>query len=243
MVGDGTLMVRLDIHTCLSRLLLELLTSQRDASFDEGKFDRIYCELEEYFYGDTLRRRVIAPLTDFGMDAETIALGGGLSIIRLTRAEREEFASRSFMFPLPPLGSHGPTGWEEFGLELKIEVPKVIGKGSSSGLAGGLSQTAAERLDESIAGLRLFKTGAVAYNSTNVRSIAWEPNGGGGSIVKPPVFGGPRYVLSEEEIPAFEHFWRDFQRQHSRRSGRIDLALRRFNLAYERILSEDRLIE
>lgn len=141
-VGNSQRMTRVDINTCFRSFLFRLVADQQDAFFVEDKFERIFREMEDYFYGDTLRRRVVAPLTDFTMEGEAIALGEGLTINRLASAEREEFASRSIMFPSPPFGGHGSTGWEEFAFDFYAEVPKVIGErivpGSGQGL--GLSK-------------------------------------------------------------------------------------------------------
>lgn len=244
MVGDPQWMMRVDIDTCFRSFLFWLLADRQDTSFVEDKFNRISCEMEDYFYRDTLRRRVVAPLTDFRMEGEAIVLGDGLSIKALSLAERQEFASRSVMFPSPPFVVHRPTGWEEFALDFYAEVPKVVGERVVPGSGQGFSQVATEKCDEAIAGLRLFKAGAVSYNSISFKRVAWEPNAFGGSILKPPaVSAGPRYELHVDEIPAFENFWGDFRRQRGRRRRRIDLALRRFNLAYERALPEDRLID
>src|SRR5438876_340111 len=124
MVGDGRWMMRVDIDTCFRSFLFRLVADQQDAFFVKDKFDRIFREMEDYFFGDTLRRRVVAPLTDFKMEGEAIALGDRLSINRLSLAEREEFVSRSVMYPSLSFNGHGPTGWEEFALEFYAEVPK-----------------------------------------------------------------------------------------------------------------------
>lgn len=242
MVGDSQLMMRVNIDTCLRSFLLWFLVGIQDTTFLDRRFDKVYREMEDYFYGETLRRRVVAPLTDFKMEADEIVLGESLSITRLSLAEREELASRSFVLPLPPFGFLGPTGWEEFALEFCVEVPKVIGEGPVPGR--GFQEDATNRCDEAIAALRLFKAGAVRYNSINFRRVAWEPDSFGGTLLKPTTVSvGSRYELPADSIPAFESFWRDFQRQHSRKQQRIALALRRFTLAYERILPEDRLID
>lgn len=242
MVGDGQLMTRVDVGICFRSFLLWLLIDQKGATFDDTKFNKIYHEMEDYFHSDTLRKRIVAPLTDFGMEGDAIALGDGLSIERLSSAEREEFASRSFILPLPPFGILGPTGWEEFALEFYAKVPKVIGELPSLGRR--FQEIATNQCDEAIAALRLFKSGAVRYNSINFMRVAWEPDSFGGVIVKPPTASiGSRYELPAKSISAFESFWGDFRRQRSRKRRRIDLALRRFNLAYDRILPEDRLID
>lgn len=244
MVGDGQLMTRVDVGICFRSFLLWLLIDQKEATFDDTKFNKIYREMEDYFHSDTLRRRIVAPLTDFGMEGDAIALGDGLSITRLSSTEREEFASRTLLFPFSPFGNLGPTGWEEFALEYDAEVPKFIGKHTEPVTGQGFQGVATEKCDEAIAALRLFKAGAVRYIAINFRRLVWEPGAFGGSILKPPTASvGPRYELSRDDIPAFESFWTDFRRQRSSTRRRIDLALRRFNLAYERILPQDRLID
>src|SRR2546426_4696207 len=58
MVGDGQRMMRVSIDTCFRSFLLRLVADQQDAFFVEDKFDMIFREMEDYFYGDTLRRRI-----------------------------------------------------------------------------------------------------------------------------------------------------------------------------------------
>lgn len=242
-IGDGQWMLPVNIDSCLRVILFRLLFGQRNASFDQAKFDSIYREVEDYFYGDTLKRRVIVPLTDFSMEVEEVPLEEGLSVARLLISEREEFASQTLMFPLPPFGTSGPTGWEEFALILRVEVPKVIGEPISRLPGVGLQEIATNKFEDLVSALRLFKGGGVGYNSIIFRSISWEPHGSGGSFFRPHTSVGPRYILSKDEIPAFKSFWMNYRRQRAQKHRRIDLALRRFNLAYERMLLEDRLID
>ncbi len=54
---------------------------------------------------------------------------------------------------------------------------------------------------------------------------------------------GTPYKLSSEEIPAFLDFWRLFQKARTTRRPRIEIALRRFNFAHERVAPEDELID
>lgn len=246
MVGDGGWMARVDIDSCLRSFLHHLLMRQNDLSIEATKFGELYDEFEGYFYSDSLKRRAVSPLNNFEMETDRVELEPGLSLRRLSLQEREEIASRwmSFMpFPMPFIAGW-PTGREEFALDLFAEVPKVIGDRPPGVAPVGFHQIASERLETVVVALRLFRAGAVDLTSISVMSIGWNVHGGGGSTTRhrSPLLR-PNYTLPKAEIPLFVRFWADFQRQRSKKRSRVELALRRFNLAYERLLPEDRLID
>jgi hypothetical protein len=246
MVGDGGSMFRVDVTSSLRTFLLYLLIGQTDLIIDGSKFENLYGELETYFYSDLLKRRCLSPLTSFEMEADQIELGRGLLLRRLSVQEREAMASSlaSFMpFPHHITGAW-PTGWEKFTLDLSFEVPKVIGERSPDLQIGGAGQIASGRFQSVISALRLFKTGMVDLTTISTTSVGWDIFGGLGLTgrTRLPILGTP-YTLSKAEGSAFVAFWADFHKRSAKKNNRIELAMRRFNQAYERLSPEDRLID
>src|SRR2546422_858598 len=246
MVGDGAYMARVDIISCIRAFLLHLLVRKNGLTVDAGKLNALYAGFEDYFHSDHLKKRAISPLTNFEMEADQVELGPGFLLRRLSLQEREAVASSLASFiPFPPyIGAGWPTGWEKFTLDLLVEVPKVIGERPPDQPHGGAGQTASERFQTVISALRLFKTGAVDLTSISTSSIGWDIFGGFGSTgrMRLPILGTP-YTLSMAEGPAFVAFWTNFKKQLVGKHKRVDLAMRRFNLAYERLMFEDRLID
>jgi hypothetical protein len=247
MVGDGGTMARVDINSSLRAFLIHLLIRQNNLTLDVSKLDALYGEFETYFYSDLLKKRALSPLTGFEMEADQIELGPGFFLRRLSLHEREGMASSASSFMRFPHFSVGfPTGREKFALDLSVEVPKVIGERPPVDLpSGGVAQIASERFHTLITALRLFKTGAVDLTSISTGTVGWDLYGGFGGWmgrIRLPVFAAD-YELSGAEGPVFAAFWADFQRQYPKEHKRVDLAIRRFNLAYERLMFEDRLID
>jgi hypothetical protein len=60
--------------------------------FDQELFYKLYCDLEYLFYHDDLPFKVIAPLRNFGSEKDTIDLGEGLIIRKITAEESKIFS-------------------------------------------------------------------------------------------------------------------------------------------------------
>jgi hypothetical protein len=247
MVGDGGTMARVDVNASLRAFLINLLLRVNDLAVDASKLDSLYGDFETYFYSDFLKKRAFSPLTGFEMEEDQIELGERFFVRRLSVQEREGLASSAAMvMPFPHFSVGFPTGWEKFALDLSVEVPKIIGEQPPTNVPpGGVGQIASERFQMVVSALRLFKAGAVDITSISTGTIGFDifgGFGGGMSRVRLPVLAA-NYTLPGAESPKFVAFWADFQRQYLIQHKRVDLAMRRFNLAYERLLLEDRLID
>jgi hypothetical protein len=247
MVGDGGTMARVDVNTSLRAFLINLLLRQNDLAVDASKLDSLYGDFETFFYSDLLKKRAFSPITGFEMEVDQIELGRGFFLRRLSVQEREGIASSAAtVMPFPQFSVGFPTGLEKFALDLSVEVPKVVGEQPPTNVPpGGIGQIASERFQTVISALRLFKAGAVDMTSISTGTIGFDIYGGFGggmSRIRLPVLAA-NYTLSGTESPKFVAFWADFQRQYLMQHKRVDLAMRRFNLAYERLMLEDRLID
>ena len=244
LVGTDESRTRVDAKICLWLLLARLLQQQQDMTFHEPVFSKVYNEFEDYFHRDATEYRFLAPLNSFRAEAEKIELGPGFSIIKMPGEERAEILSRSRQ--LFGVSFYPFVTFHEYGLELYLKVQKVIGEGSPTPKERNIpSQIARKQFDEACSALRLFKSGAVSYDLVRAKPTSWELHGSyplTSLIVTRPSVGTP-YALSKKEIPDFLQFWSSFQKARKRTRRRIDVALRRFNFAYERVRPEDRLID
>jgi hypothetical protein len=244
LVGTSEVRTRVDTDSCLRAFLARLLQEQQDLSLQEVVFDRLYNEFEDYFYRDAVGYRFLSPLNNFRVETEKVELSPNFSIIKIPREEREQMLSRSREFDL--FAQRHMMPWNEYALELFLEAPKVFGEGPAVPDVENMpSQIARRQFDEACSALRLYKSGAVSYDYIRIGSTSWELHGGTHTVssigMRPAI--GPQHSLSEEEVAEFLRFWGFFQRVRKKKLKRTDIALRRFNFAYERVRPEDKLID
>jgi len=244
LVGTSEVRTRVDTDSCLRAFLARLLQEQQDLSLQEVVFGRLYNEFEDYFYRDAVGYRFLSPLNNFRVETEKVELNPNFSIIKIPREEREQMLSRSREFDL--FTQHHMMPWNEYALELFLEAPKVFGEGPAVPDVENMpSQIARRQFDEACSALRLYKSGAVSHDYIRIGSTSWELHGRTYTVssigMRPAI--GSQHSLLEEEVAEFLKFWGFFQRVRKKKLKRTDIALRRFNFAYERVRPEDKLID
>jgi len=244
LVGTSEVRTRVDTDSCLRVFLIRLLQEQQDLSLQEVVFGRLYDEFEHYFYRDAVGYRFLSPLNNFRVETEKVELSPNFSIIKIPREEREQMLSRFREFNL--FTQHHMMPFTEYALELFLEAPKVFGEGPAVPDVENMpSQIARKQFDEACSALRLYKSGAVSHDYIRIGSTSWELHGGTYTVssigMRPAI--GPQHLLSKEEVAEFLKFWEFFQRVRKKKQKRTDVALRRFNFAYERVRPEDKLID
>ena len=244
LVGTSELRTRVDTDSCLRALLARLLQEQQDLSLQEAVFGRLYDEFEDYFSRDAVEYRFLSPLNSFRVETEKIELSPNFFIIKIPKKEREHMLSQSREFGL--FTQHHLMHWNEYALELFLEVTKVFGEGPAVPDVENIpSQIARKRFDEACSALRLYKSGAVSHDYIRIGTTSWGLHGGThtvGSIGMRPAIGPP-CLLSEGEVTEFLKFWEFFEGLRQKKLKRTDIALRRFDFAYERVRPEDKLID
>lgn len=244
LVGTSEVRTRVDTDHCLRAFLTQLLREGQDLRLEEAVFDRLYKEFEDYFYRDTVWYRFLSPLNNFRVEIEKVELSPNFSIIKIPRAERGQMLSQSREFDL--FAQHHMMPFNEHALELFLEVPKVFGEGPAVPDMENLpSQIARKQFDEACSALRLYKSGAVSHDYVRIGSTSWELHGGTYTVSSVGMRAaiGPQQILSKQEVAEFLKFWGFFQRARKKKQNRTDIALRRFNFAYERVRPEDKLID
>jgi len=243
LVGTPESRMRIDPDRCLQVLLSRLLLKQQGVDFREDLLNQIYRALEDVFYEELLEQRVTSPLKGFKMEAETIDLGPGFSIDKISKDEKEKLLSESRQFG--SISTYDIFPYPEYAFELYLKIPKVIGDSDTISQENSPSQIAREQFDEACSALRLFKQGAVGYADLRMESTSWNPIGGIrtlGSVVGGRLLGSS-YLISGDEIQAFSEFWPVYQKCRQVKRNRIEIALRRMNFAYEGTRPEDRLVD
>ena len=243
LVGTNMFRSRIDTDICLRSFLIQLLQKQQDLSLQEVEFNKLYSDFENYFYRDVIELRFLSPLNNFRIETEKIELNSKFSIIKITKEEREQMISWSRDFGF--FDQHIMSPFNEYALELFLETPKGFGEiPAIYDKENSPDHIAIREFDNACSALRLFKNGAISPGKIIVKSISWDPHGGIHStalMIRPAI--GSQYTLSKEESIEFLRFWEFFQKVRQKKIARNDIALRRFNFAYERVRPEDRLID
>jgi hypothetical protein len=237
LVGTVESSSRVETDDFLDSVLNRLLRGRDGTAFHEDEFNKLYERIENFFYTDTLRFRVLAPLYRFEMEPERIELRTDLSLISLTQEEKNTFLKEAQERHLGP--AHEVS---EYAIELFYSSPKIIGERTNppSTLP---SQQVRQKFDEVLSALRLFKNGRIVYFNTYSKELNWPVGGSVYHLSHPVSWPGQTYTLSAKEATEFLRFWQDYRQERREGHNRIEVALRRLNFGYERMRPEDRLID
>ncbi len=243
LVGTPESRMKMNPDRCLQVLLTQLLLKQQGIDFREDLFNQIYQSLENFFYEKLLEHRISSPLNRFKMEAETIELGPGFSINKISKEEKGKLLSEARQFGF--ISTYDILPFPEYAFGLYLKTPKVIGDSDTISQEDSPIRIASKLFDEACSALRLFKQGAVGYANLRMESTSWDPIGGIrtlGSGVGGRLRGSP-YLFTEDETQAFSEFWPVYQKCRQVKRNRIEIALRRMNFAYERARPEDKLMD
>ena len=134
----------------LQAMLARLYEDATSFGFPEERFERVYSEVEETLYRDTVPASVAVALHGFDMDADRVDLGDGFSLVRAARLDA----------PLDPDG-------------VACVFERDVAPGDD-----GPGEDAARRCRELVTALRLFKPGGVALGAVGWRRSGesrWTP--------------------------------------------------------------------
>ena len=208
------------------------LQARSDFRFDEGAFLTVYESLEEYLLGNEDTHRLIAPLVNFDMTEERLALG--LVTIRLLDAD--EVVRFNHVLPDSRSITERPSfGLARFGVETVVKSPR----GSSEGISAGL-----DRLWWSVVCLKLAKKGAVTYGDVWMLPFHWSPYPGvthQSRVVQSSFFDV--YRLTRDDMPYILRIWSKIERYIEGPPPFWMVALGRFDDSTLRPRAEDKLID
>lgn len=126
LVGTETQLTSRGPWDYLSYFLTKQL-SQLPERFEFDKiFDRMYCDLEQFFYSENIGVREFSPLHNFSSDVDEIDSGDGLRIRKITTSELELLVHL------------------KYAMELTHQTKKLLG--GPPGLPIGKTTTAADRV-------------------------------------------------------------------------------------------------
>ena len=236
----GTHQTRIRVEP--NRILYHMLEKQikrydPTKKFDNESFDKSYDNIEKFFYNDKIPIASKIPIKDFQANS-TIDFGNDIRIRPITQDEKDFFQN---------VENFGMLGHSEYNFTHVIEqiffVDKIIGEPSE------IQKTQFnnfEMLEKLINALRLFKKGKFQYVFSETTSALDFPETGITYSERPirlSRFPSSTYTLSDKEIPELRKFWKFFISSRYHLSKPIDLAIRRFNFAYDRTNEEDQIID
>jgi len=197
-------------------------------------FDNLYQEIEKSLYSPVYVYRAWSTLENFSLPIESLSFASDLKIKKFSRSEQEKRLQRA----LQPYGSTRPI--DVLRTSFAVEMEHAIPKGGVIHL-----EEPREAFGRVVSALRLFKPGVVGLGPIHQEGAYWQPNVVGtlsSSIYSVP-FIGPRYELTEAETDQLVKFYNWLLSIDTSSDRSVELAVRRFNLAYERVMPADKLID
>lgn len=203
----------------------------------EESFSAVYPSLEESLYAEHATWLVWAPLNRFSSDLAGVAAPNGVEIREISEVERnylQDLASRRMGAPLElTFGEYTHV------LSRELETPKA-------GPMLGILED--EDFDAVMAALRLIKPGAVSYTFVVMTLVGprYGPQfpigqiGASWSSTRASAHG-PEYRLQEQDQALLNDLVRKLARVS--RPAVVTRSLDRFNFAYERTRSEDKIVD
>jgi len=203
----------------------------------KGGFEKLYPLLEESLYADHATWQVVAPLPRFIAQGGSVELPNGVAIRELAPSEKQyldKFQESIGFGEAIGLGLLDVS----FAMSCRKQLPKA---GPMQGEMGD------DHFEPVVTALRLLKGGAVWYN-LQIQCLEYPPFGthypvdqrGGGWASKPKVYG-PKYELLGADVERLKELVASLSRTGRRK--KLQVAMGRFNGAYERKRPDDKLVD
>ena len=187
-------------------------------------------ELASYIFLDSIKFSCSALLFGFESDIDEIIIDKLTSIKKYTENECKEIWRKSH-FIYRPWYIVSP-------LDYRLEIIFNKSKEDLRRFAGEGQQ----ELREALSLLRLFKPSTLKIGIMETKPIQWVPFGGIISSGREERPGG-NYRLTAKEIPELVRLWNDIKNTKFSNVRSLEIAIKRFNFAHERIDLEDEFID
>lgn len=214
-------------HSALFRFLFQLAEKTGSFKFNSQAFDKLYKEYEDYLYLDTINYQCFSIMINFQSNVEKIKLSNGLVIKKISNIERRKIwrmrTTREF---------------DMFSIDWIIQIQDKVKRGEKFAY-----KHASRNFNDLITALRLFKVGIVGYKHIYSYPLSrWDETIRTNLVERK--FSGKKYILSKSEVHKFKKWWKEFRRYKNLMTKKgIEIAIQRFNYAYERVSLEDKLID
>jgi hypothetical protein len=243
----------IEIDHILRSCIETAVTSEGRFSFDLPRFETRWSQIWNTLSSDTLPCVLVAPLPGFSAPNLPVKLDPDLVIDKFIDDEVRQCTAVGLLpvSPLFPIIRPEDT----VGIRWTAVVRKVVSdewsaaqsKPKDVGVFGRRPVRSSSRLaDDVLVALRLLKAGSVSSPGTAHSCRAWMLEGGIQFSHRPGrEFQFGDYTLNEEEVVELQRLWKTLTSGvlESKRFRFLEAGLRRFNFAFERFASEDRLVD
>src|SRR2546430_4454649 len=248
LVGTRDAASRVDANTILWMLVYDMMDQNGSFVFSDEKFDRKWRELTEFFGAETLSSKLIAPLP-FLIAPFPIRLNDELALDQLTESEVTQCCNVGVLRP-PSRRFAVILRNAAVGIRRTTFSRKLIGTSEEPTLPPTSAATDEGRfgnrptirddlvVDDVLSALRLFKHIGVSCAGSVQWSETFPSTGVRYRVLRSTPLGG-RFELSAAEVPEFLDLWRLL----GAGAGRLGFIIHRFNLAFERGLLVDRIVD
>jgi hypothetical protein len=248
LVGASTTASRLDVRNILASLIYAMLDDEGRPTFTCEKFHQKWKELEDFFGADQIAYKTVAPLPYLVVPTFPLRLNDELILDRLTENEVTRcyqvgvLRATSLRFPM----IYGETA---VGIRRTKFLPKLILQDEEprepleAVNEGSFGKRPLFRddliIDDVLSALRLFK-----HTQIRVAGLAkwsdspWLAGGTEYRVLGQWPYGG-NFELSESDVPHFLELWQLLEE----RAARLSFSIHRFNLAFDRGLLADRIVD
>lgn len=248
LVGTTSGASRLEADNILRSAIYTMLNDEGALAFTDERFDRAWRDLAEFFGAERIAFKIIAPLPHLVVPAFPLLLSNELVLDRLTEDEVTRCCQvgvlrpQSQRFPLIDAGV-------AVGIRRTMFLPKLIWTGdeppeltdpTDEGRFGHRPLLRDDLVvDDVLSALRLFKhTQVRTAGHASWTDSLWLNAGTSYRVLRQWPYGG-QYGLSAGEVPQFLELW------HLLEGGavRFGFSIHRFNLAFDRGLLADRIVD
>lgn len=248
LVGTSMSAFRLEANSILKSLMYAMLDDEGRLAFTDERFHSKWRELVGFFGADRIGSKTVAPLPYLVVPAFSLRLNNELILDRLTDDEVTRcyqvgvIRPDSLRFPLI-------FGEVAVGIRRTMFLPKLIRRGDEpheppeAGDEGSFGNRPLFRddlvIDDVLSALRLFK-----HTQIRIAGLAswtdspWLNAGTSYRVLGRWPYGG-KFELSEGEVPHFLELWRLLKEG----AARFGFSIHRFNLAFDRGLLADRIVD
>lgn len=214
----------------LNSFLSRFLSGDHNLDYEDKLFEKMYNDLETYLCADSLKYRALMPLNNFSCD-EDIRTSDGIVVRKYTEEDHTKLQKE--------------LGIEERYLTKHIlEFNYTIGKEKT---VLSVDYIPEKELNKFISALRLYKSGDLIASMLITEPLMWNPRGfryPKRIYYKNPGGQDNQYVMTKDEIPRLIDFWNFYNKDIEKKEyKRLDTAIRRFNLLYQRGDVSDEIID
>lgn len=248
LVGTSMSASRLEANNILKSLMYAMFDDEGRLAFTDEQFDGKWREFLGLFGADRIASKMVSPLPRLVVPAFPLRLNNELVLDRLT----DDKVTRCYQVGvIRPDSLRFPLIYGEIavGIRRTMFLPKVIRRDDEpheppeAGDEGSFGNRPLLRddlvIDDALSALRLFKhtqirtAGHVAWTDS-----FWLKGGTSYRVLGQWPYGG-EFKLAEGEVPQFLELWRVLEEG----SARFGFSIHRFNLAFDRGLLADRIVD